>query len=81
MALVFAGRALTLMPEQYTHMLIGDDGSRVCQTAFQSQTSQLWVIGDAFLRAFYSIYDRTGMRIGLAESKPDAIASLTSHPR
>ena len=39
-----------------------------CMVLVQSETqlqAQMWVMGDPFLRAYYSIYDMDAMRVGL----------------
>ncbi|XP_068026180.1 pepsin A-like [Melanerpes formicivorus] len=41
------------------------DGS--CILGFEGMDSDLWILGDVFLRRYYSIYDRANNRVGLAE--------------
>ena len=40
----------------------------MCMVTFQEELraeASFWLLGDSFLRAFYSIYDAENMRIGL----------------
>jgi hypothetical protein len=38
----------------------------LCVIAIASNSDDSWLLGDAYLRNFYSIHDQTGNRIGLA---------------
>ena len=41
---------------------------KMCMVTFQEELraeASFWLLGDSFLRAFYSIYDAENMRIGL----------------
>ncbi|NXR15045.1 PEPA protein, partial [Semnornis frantzii] len=40
------------------------DGS--CVLGFESMEGNLWILGDVFLRVYYSIYDRDNNRVGLS---------------
>jgi len=49
----------------------------VCPLAFQEDSSgtsvsPFWILGDPFLRTFYSVYDYTNSRVGLAPAYPSA---------
>lgn len=62
------GREFTLKNEEYatTKFLFG-----YCISPFigLDTPNNLWIIGDTFLRKFYSIYDLDNKRVGLANSK------------
>lgn len=39
-----------------------------CITSFQNTSGDLWILGDVFIRVYYSIFDRANNRIGLAKA-------------
>ncbi|XP_075298954.1 embryonic pepsinogen [Opisthocomus hoazin] len=43
-----------------------DQGS--CMSSFQNTSGDLWILGDVFIRVYYSIFDRANNRIGLAKA-------------
>nr|XP_009477545.1 PREDICTED: embryonic pepsinogen-like [Pelecanus crispus] len=43
-----------------------DQGS--CISSFQNTSGALWILGDIFIRVYYSIFDRANNRIGLAKA-------------
>ncbi|XP_002715833.2 chymosin [Oryctolagus cuniculus] len=54
------GRKFPLSPSAYTNK---DKG--LCYSGFEGG-SQLWILGDVFIRAYYSVFDRANNRLGLA---------------
>ncbi|KAI8867883.1 peptidase A1 [Ramicandelaber brevisporus] len=56
-----------LLPQQY---IIQRSGGR-CITAFSagSPIPNLWVVGDVFMRAYYTVYDMGNHRVGFAVAK------------
>uniref|UniRef100_A0A8C5JPH4 Peptidase A1 domain-containing protein n=1 Tax=Junco hyemalis TaxID=40217 RepID=A0A8C5JPH4_JUNHY len=43
-----------------------DEGS--CMSSFQDTSGDLWILGDVFIRVYYSIFDRANNRVGLAKA-------------
>nr|XP_020043454.1 chymosin-like [Castor canadensis] len=58
------GRKYPLPPSAYT---MQDQG--FCSSGFQTNSnSQLWILGDVFIREYYSVFDRVNNRVGLAKT-------------
>nr|XP_020856793.1 chymosin-like [Phascolarctos cinereus] len=55
------GKKFPLPPSAYT---IQDDGE--CTSGFEDSYSSLWILGDVFIRQYYSVFDRANNRVGLA---------------
>ncbi|XP_025264613.1 lysosomal aspartic protease isoform X3 [Camponotus floridanus] len=46
-----------------------ENGYETCSSGFESSGSELWILGDVFLRKYYSVYDMGNNRVGFALSK------------
>uniref|UniRef100_A0A7N5P2L4 Chymosin n=1 Tax=Ailuropoda melanoleuca TaxID=9646 RepID=A0A7N5P2L4_AILME len=58
------GRKYPLPPSAYTSTDTG-----FCSSGFQGEgDSQLWILGDVFIREYYSVFDRVNNRLGLAKA-------------
>ncbi|XP_074119069.1 chymosin-like [Sminthopsis crassicaudata] len=58
------GRQYPLPPSAYTNQ---EEGA--CTSGFQGDgSSQLWILGDVFIREYYSVFDRDNNRVGLAKA-------------
>ncbi|KAI8871468.1 Asp-domain-containing protein [Ramicandelaber brevisporus] len=65
--LKFGSNSYTLQPSDY----ILDNGDGTCLSGFApgSPSSSLWIVGDVFLRPYYSVYDGVSNRVGFAKSR------------
>ena len=57
------GKAYNLSPYDYTFLY-----NSVCYSGFSYSSSSLWILGDVFLGAYYSVYDKANVQLGLAVS-------------
>ncbi|XP_007076462.1 chymosin-like [Panthera tigris] len=58
------GRKYPLPPSAYTSQDLG-----FCASGFQGEGDDpLWILGDVFIREYYSVFDRINNRVGLAKA-------------
>ncbi|XP_055474182.1 chymosin-like [Psammomys obesus] len=57
------GREFPLPPSAYTNQVVGS-----CSSGFKPSSQGMWILGDVFIREFYSVFDRANNRIGLAKA-------------
>ncbi|XP_022214337.1 pepsin-2B [Drosophila obscura] len=74
--LLIAGRTFPITPRDYVKEVLLEDNIKVCITRFSPINLSFWILGDVFLGRYYTVYDATEKRIGLARAVPDvAIAA------
>ncbi len=61
------GQIYKVQPEFYVVKVPDDSGNLQCTVAIDSTGDSSWIFGDAFMRTSYSIFDKTGDRVGFAE--------------
>lgn len=67
--LVFSGRNFPLSPKDYIIEWHGECMSAFVAQDIQSPTGPLWVLGTAFLKPYYTVFDMEHNRVGLAKAK------------
>ena len=70
---VIHGRKFVLTSKQYI-LKVGSLGQEQCISAFMGielppQLGKMWILGDALLRPYYSVYDFGNSRVGFADAK------------
>merc|ERR1711964_276784 len=68
---VLGGTSFDLGPDFYVLRGTDANGAEQCQLGFQGMNvgMPLWILGDPFLRKYYTVYDRDQNRVGFALAK------------
>nr|XP_034979914.1 embryonic pepsinogen-like isoform X1 [Zootoca vivipara]XP_034979915.1 embryonic pepsinogen-like isoform X2 [Zootoca vivipara] len=61
---VINGIQYPLTPSAYTNQVT----QAGCTSGFQNTSGDLWILGDVFIREYYSIFDRENNQVGLAKA-------------
>ncbi|KAJ1971689.1 aspartic proteinase precursor [Dimargaris xerosporica] len=65
----FGGREFPLTPYDYTLQVQGQCISAFMGLDLPDKLKNLWIVGDAFLRKYYTVYDLGKNRVGFADAK------------
>eukprot|EP00744_Colponema_vietnamica_P017869 GILI01025156.1.p1 GENE.GILI01025156.1~~GILI01025156.1.p1 ORF type:complete len:414 (-),score=27.07 GILI01025156.1:251-1492(-) len=72
--LMMNGHAFTLSPSDYVMQYATKNGGRLCTNGFvaldlEPPRGPVWVLGDVFMRKFYTLFDRDNDRLGFAVAR------------
>jgi cathepsin D len=69
LAFTLGGKDFDLGPQYYVLKSAQVDGTFSCEVAIEALDQlALWILGDPFLRAYYSVYDQGNLQVGFAKA-------------
>merc|ERR1711920_655026 len=69
-SITLGGKDFLLGPEFYVLRFVDDKGLTQCQMGLESfDMGSLWILGDPFLRKYYTVWDGEHKRVGFALAK------------
>jgi hypothetical protein len=71
---MFGGYSYPLTPAQYVIKLPDRNGTMTCQLGIAAADGlPFWILGDTFLRGYYTVFDQANYQVGFAPAAPPSL--------